>query len=93
MLTALAGWLGTRLKTLCETRLNDRTKRAVARTCVRAVEQLYHDLDGPEKLKKAEQAVTEMLGERGIAVTALELRMNIEAVVAEFNYCFGGLEE
>lgn len=93
-LTALAGYLGSKLKTLCEQRLNDKTKRAVVRTAVRAAEQLYHDLGGAEKLKQAADGATEMLNEKGIAISALELRMMIESVVAEFNFSFGdALEE
>jgi hypothetical protein len=90
VLTALAGWLSAQLKRLADKWLADRTRRAVARTCVRAVEQLYHDLDGDAKLQKAEEAVVAMLRERGLEITELELRMDIEAVVAEFNWCFGG---
>lgn len=93
-LTALAGYLGSKLKTLCEQRLNDKTKRAVVRTAVTAAEQLYHDLGGPEKLKQASDGATEMLAEKGITISSLELRMLIESVVAEFNYSFNGaLEE
>lgn len=90
-LTALAGYLGSKLKTLCEQRLNDKTKRAVVRTAVRAAEQLYHDLGGPEKLRQAAQGATDMLNEKGISISALELRMMIESVVAEFNYSFGDI--
>ena len=93
VLTALAGWLGARLRALADKWLNDKTKRAVARTCVKAVEQLYHDLGGPEKRRRAEQAITQMLNEKGIAISALELRMNIESVVSEFNYSFAAPTE
>ena len=51
--TALAGFLGAQLKGLYQKHVNDKTKESVVRTCVKAVEQLYHDLGGPEKLEKA----------------------------------------
>lgn len=87
-LTALAGYLGTRLKSLYEKYVNDKTKEAVVRTCVKAAEQLYHDLSGAEKLKKAQEGVVEMLNEKGIPISELEMNLLIESVVSEFNYGF-----
>ena len=46
-----------------------------------AVNQLYYDLDGPEKLQKAIESASEMLAAKGITVTDLELRMLLEAAV------------
>lgn len=86
--TALAGYIGTQLKALCQKYINDKTKEKVARTCVKAVEQLYHDLGGPEKLKKAQESIEAMLNEKGIPITELEMNLLIEAVVSEFNYGF-----
>ena len=86
--TALAGFLGAQLKGLYQKYINDKTKEAVVRTCVKAVEQLYHDLSGPEKLEKAKDGVVEMLNEKGIPISDLEMNLLIEAVVSEFNYGF-----
>lgn len=86
--TALAGFLGAQLKSLYQKYINDKTKESVVRTCVKAVEQLYHDLSGPEKLEKAKDGVVEMLNEKGIPITELEMNLLIEAVVSEFNYGF-----
>ena len=63
VLTALAGFLGMQLKKLYEKYVNDKTKEAVVRTCVKAAEQLYHDLDGPEKLRKAQELGVPVLTE------------------------------
>lgn len=87
-ITALAGFLGTQLKGLYQKYVNDKTKEAVVRTCVKAVEQLYHDLGGPEKLEKAKEGIEQMLNEKGIPITELEMNLLIEAVVSEFNYGF-----
>ena len=92
-ITALAGFLGAQLKGLYQKYVNDKTKEAVVRTCVKAVEQLYHDLGGPEKLKKAKEAIEEMLNEKGIPITELEMNLLIEAVVSEFNYGFAKASE
>lgn len=86
--TALAGFLGAQLKGLYQKYINDKIKEAVVRTCVKAVEQLYHDLSGPEKLEKAKDGVVEMLNEKGIPISDLEMNLLIEAVVSEFNYGF-----
>ena len=89
LLTAVAGFIGTQLKNLYQKYVNDKTKEAVVRTCVKAAEQLYHDLSGAEKLKKAQDGIVEMLNEKGIPISELELNLLIESVVAEFNYGFG----
>ena len=91
--TALAGFLGAQLKSLYQKYINDKTKEAVVRTCVKAVEQLYHDLSGPEKLEKAKDGVVEMLNEKGIPISDLEMNLLIEAVVSEFNYGFAKASE
>jgi hypothetical protein len=56
---------------------------------VKAIEQMYHDLDGPEKFVKAIDAAQEILDAKGITVTGFELEMLIEAAVSSFNYGFG----
>lgn len=88
VLTALAGYIGIFAKKLYTKYVNDKTKQAVAKTVVQAVEQIYKDLHGGEKLNKALEAASEMLAEKGITITDLEMRMLIEAAVAEFNNAF-----
>lgn len=88
ILTAIGGYLGIWAKKLYTKYVNDKTKQAVAKTVVQAVEQLYKDLRGEEKLEKALEAASDMLTERGIMVTDLELRILIEAAVGEFNKAF-----
>ena len=93
ILTAVAGYLGTQVKKLYEKHVNDRTKEAVVRTCVKAAEQLYHDLGGGEKLEKAQEGIRQMLEEKGIPISELEMNLLIESVVAEFNYGFAKASE
>lgn len=88
VLTALAGCIGIVAKRLYTKYVNDKTKQAVAKTVVQAVEQIYKDLHGEEKLNKALEAASEMLAEKGITITDLEMRMLIEAALAEFNRAF-----
>lgn len=81
VLTAVFGWIGIQLKALAEKYINTKEKQAVCKTVVAAVNQIYYDLDGPEKLQKAIESASEMLAAKGITVTELELRMLLEAAV------------
>lgn len=85
LLTAIAGFIGTQIKRLYEKHINTDRKRKVVETCVKAVEQLYRDLDGAEKLEKAKENIFAMLTQEGIEITEIEMDMLIESVVAEFN--------
>jgi len=93
ILTALAGYVGIAVKNLYRKYIDNKTKRDVARTCVRAIEQIYIDLHGPEKFNKCVEAASEMLEDRGIHITEIELRMLIEAAVNEFNNGFNKEKE
>ena len=88
VLTAIAGYLGVALKNLYEKYVNDQTKKDVVKTVVQGIEQIYKDLHGEEKLNAALEAASEMLSAKGINVTEFELKMLIEAAVAEFNDAF-----
>lgn len=88
ILTALAGYIDIWVKSLYTKYINDKTKQDVVKTCVSAVEQLYKDFHGEEKYNKVVESVSEMLMEKGITITDLELKMLIEAAVGEFNEVF-----
>lgn len=81
--TGVAGFIGLQIKAIYQKHINDKTKEQVVKTVVKAVKQLYADLSGEEKLQKAIQNITEMLNEKGITITELEIRMMIEAAVEE----------
>lgn len=88
LITAVAGFIGIQIKNLYEKICNDKTKKDVARTCVQAVEQIYKDLHGSEKYEKCVESISEMLTEKGIVISDLEIKMLVEAAVAEFNDAF-----
>ena len=90
LLTAFAGYIGIWMKNLYTKFVNDKTKKEVVKTCVTAVEQLYRNLHGEEKYNKVVEAVSEMLSERGISISEIEIKMLIEAAVGEFNDVFYG---
>lgn len=86
--TAIAGYIGIVVKNLYQKYVNDQTKKDVVKTVVQGIEQIYKDIHGEEKLDKALEAASEMLFEKGIKITEFELKMLIEASVAEFNDAF-----
>lgn len=92
LVMAVAGYIGLQAKNLYQKYVNDQTKKDVAKTVVQGVEQIYKDLHGEEKLNKALEAASEMLGEKGITITEFEMKMLIEAAVGEFNDAFNKSE-
>lgn len=88
ILTAIAGYLGIVVKNIYQKYINDKTKQDVAKTCVKAIEQIYKDLHGEEKYEKCLESVSEMLAIKGIAISEIEIKMLIESAVAEFNNSF-----
>ena len=88
IVTAIAGYIGIVIKNLYKRYIDDQTKKSVVKTVVQGIEQMYKDLHGEEKLNVAIKNVTSMLGNKGITVTDLEIRMLIEAAVGEFNNAF-----
>ena len=88
IVTAIFGFIGVLAKKLYNKIIDEKNEKIVekvVRYCVQAVEQLYKDLHGEEKLDKVIGAVTDILNEKGITVTDLELRMLIESAVGSFN--------
>lgn len=86
--TGVFGYIGAMAKKYVERWLDTKEKKEIAKTAVQAVEQIYKNLHGEEKLVEAMKAASDMLTEKGIAITELELRMLIEAALAGFNDAF-----
>lgn len=93
IVTALAGYLGVVIKRMYQRYVDDNTKKEVVKTCVKAVEQLYKDLHGEDKYNKVVESASEMLSEKGISITDIEIKMLVEASVGEFNKVFKNTEE
>lgn len=88
VLLGVAGWLGVKLKKQLDEKEKSKTTLQVVAICVQAVEQIYKELHGPDKLQKCIEMVTDMLDARGIEVSATDIRILIESVLAEFNNAF-----
>lgn len=93
IITTIAGYIGIVVKNLYKRYADDKTKKDVVNTVVQGIEQLYKDLHGEEKLNAALENASEMLAIKGITVSEFELRMLIEAAVAEFNDAFNKKSE
>lgn len=85
IITALLGYIGLVVKGLLTRFANDKSKKDIVATCVRAVEQIFKDLHGKEKLDKAIEYVVYILGQKGIKASDEEIYMLIEAAVKEMN--------
>lgn len=88
IITAIGGYIGIVVKNIYQKYINDKTKRETAKTVVQFVEQVYKNLHGDEKLNAAMTSMSEMLSEKGILISDLEMRVLLEAAVAEFNDAF-----
>ena len=85
VITGICGYIGIVIKNLYKIYVDDRTKKSVVKTCVQAVEQIYKDLHGQEKFDMCVEYVSQMLENKGIIITAIEIQMLIEAAVKEMN--------
>ena len=89
VVVAIMGFIGICIKNVIKKISDDRTKEQVCKTVVKAVEQMYSDLTGDERYEKAVESVSEMLEEKGIGATELEVKMLIESAVKEMNINLG----
>ena len=92
-LLALGGALGLWLKSVVTSHLNDKRKKELAKIVVRGVEQVYRGLNGDEKLTHALDMFSDLLAEKGINISELEMRILLESAVGEFNDVFNSAFE
>ena len=88
ILSIVFGALGMIAKKLFAKHIDTPIKEAVARSAVAFVEQVWKDIHGKEKLKKALETAETLLKKKGLAFDAEEMEILIEAAVAEFNDAF-----
>lgn len=101
IITAVVGAVGTAIglgvKWLYKNTIGDKIKietaKEIAALVVKYTEQVWTDLHGEKKLEKALEAFSEMLAEKGITISELEMRVYLEAALAGFNNAFKKSEE
>ena len=88
LLVAMAGIFGMIMKRIAERALDTPVKQQLAKIAVQFVEQVYKELHGEAKLNAALMALAGLLAEKKINASEDEMRIMIEAAVAEFNQVF-----
>lgn len=92
VITAVASALGVLAKKIWDKvagdKIKDETKKDLAETVIKYVEQVYKDIHGEEKLEAALDAFANMLAQKGISISELEMRVYLEAALAKFNDAF-----
>jgi len=88
LLVALFGFFGIIARNLAAQVLNTDTKQRLAKLVVQFVEQAFQELHGTDKLNTAVATLSDLLAEKGICATEREMKVLIEAAVAEFNDVF-----
>lgn len=81
ILTAVGTYIGNSIKNAYVKRANTETAKAVVNDVVKFVQQVYVDLDGPTKYKKALTEASAILQGKGINITETEINMLIESAV------------
>ena len=64
------------------------TIRTIAKNCVMAVEMMYREAGGDKKLEAALSLAGEFAAKKGITLSAEELRVYLEAALAEWKGAF-----
>lgn len=81
VIMAVISYVGIFIKKFLDDTYKVLVKKETVNIVCKAVEQLYSECSGDEKLDKALSIAREMLQEKGISVGDLELRMLIECSV------------
>ena len=81
VITAVASFIGIRIKNAYTKYVDTQTKKEIVKDTVKYVEQVYKDIHGAEKLNKAKEKALEWLNEKGIKISETELEILIESTV------------
>ncbi len=79
ILTAVISFIGIKLKSLYEKNTNNCIKKNIVEDTVKYVEQLYKNKTSEEKKQIAKYNIIELLTEKKITITDLELEVLIES--------------
>lgn len=81
VIAILFGVLGAKIKRIYIEKTQNEAAKVVVDNVVRWVQQVYYELEGPEKLQKALTQASTILNEKGITISESELDMMIESAV------------
>ena len=80
VMTAIVGFVKSKYTKIA----NDSIKKDVA--TVKYIEQIYKDVHGTEKLRKAKETMLTLLEEKSIKISDVELVILLESAVKDMNY-------
>ena len=86
--TAVAAELGKVLASFWKDKSQNEAIRSIADTCVSAVQMMYRDLNGDQKLCRAMEMASELLEEKGIRLSEERIRICLESALASFRGAF-----
>lgn len=92
VIAGFISWLGLKIKNVISAFCDTKTKIDVAKTVVKAIEQMYVTLDGSYKLEIATNNVHTILQSKGIEISEVECRMLIESAVKEVNESWSSIK-
>ena len=81
ILTGVATWIGTKIKSIIEEKAKNEKVKDVIYDVVKYVEQTSKDLTSSDKFEKAVFSATEWLSTKGIQISSYELEIMIESAV------------
>lgn len=84
LVSAFTIYMIAKIKRLYEEKANNDIKRSIVKTVVNAIEQVYKDLSGDDKLIKAQENIKNLLKEKKISMTELEMSLMIEEICHSF---------
>lgn len=85
ILTLVVSYVCIFLKNIYKKIADTDEKRNIVKICVQATEQIFKELHGDMKKDKAIDMICDMLHEKGITISEVELDTLIEAAVQEIN--------
>lgn len=81
ILTGVIAWLGNKIKSLIEEKVQNEKVKEIINDVVKYTEQTSKELTSTEKFNKAMEEASEWLNSKGITISETELRIMIEASV------------
>ena len=81
VIAVIFGVIGAKIKQLYNSKVQDETVKTVVDSVVRWAQQVYKEVEGPEKLQAALEKASAILNEKGITVSETELNTLIESAV------------
>ena len=82
VMVAIFSYVSLEIKKIYNKYTDERIKKDVVKMVCQAVDQLYPNMNGNDKLNEAINNTKQILSEKGINISDLELHMYIESTVA-----------